>query len=265
MKNLLIKSLMLCATAVASEHLIVIDPGHGGSKSSGTQSAHTLSSANNATSPSGLKEKDLTLELSKEIAKQIELLAKSYPETKIECIFTRSDDTNPDFAQRAMTCANTRKTPSAILSIHFNASESHDALGTLAVIRHKKINTNYERDHEFAMHVTNATSSAVSLFVDGSKPKPPITDAHLHNGAGSNFFWQLARHESLSKVPKCFLEVEFMDRKDVESKLLKTKETTFPVIGKAIAESLYAYCTKKSDESASKQATLNPSGASAQR
>jgi dihydropteroate synthase len=32
MKNILIKSLILCATAVASEHLIVIDPGHGGSK-----------------------------------------------------------------------------------------------------------------------------------------------------------------------------------------------------------------------------------------
>lgn len=265
MKNILVKSLLLCATAVASEHLIVIDPGHGGSKSSGTQSAHTLSSANNATSPSGLKEKDLTLELSKEIGKQIELLAKSHSETKIEHVFTRSDDTNPDFAQRAMTCANTRKTPSAILSIHFNASDSHNALGTLAVIRHKKINTNYDRDHEFAMHVTNATSSAVSLFVNGSKPKAPITDAHLHNGAGSNFFWQLARHESLSKVPKCFLEVEFMDRKDVESQLLIPREKTFPVIGKAIAESLYAYCAKQADEAASKQAALNPSGTSAQR
>lgn len=55
--------LLFAGSAAAGDRIIVIDAGHGGSKPSGTQAARTLSSPNNAVSPGGLKEKDLTLEL----------------------------------------------------------------------------------------------------------------------------------------------------------------------------------------------------------
>jgi N-acetylmuramoyl-L-alanine amidase len=43
--------------------VVVIDPGHGGNSPAGSNQDFTLSSPNNARTPSGLKEKDLTLEL----------------------------------------------------------------------------------------------------------------------------------------------------------------------------------------------------------
>lgn len=226
----------------AAEHFVVIDPGHGGARASGSIGERTLSSSNNATSPSGLKEKDLTLELSLEILKQFGELQKKYPEVKVRCLLTRTDDSNPDFAERAAVSASAGQVPALIVSIHFNASTNHDALGTVAMIAHKDRNPNFTSDHAFAQRLTRATSAEVSRFVKDSKPRPPITDAHLHGGLGSNFFFQLARYPRLQTVPKCFLEIEFMDRRDVDKHLLQNRDTTFPQIANAIASSIYEYC-----------------------
>lgn len=195
-------------------------------------------------------EKNLTLELSLEIRKQIEFLASSHPGTKINCILTRTGDSNPDFSMRATTCASSEKTPTAIVSIHFNASENHDCLGTLAVIGSKKNNPNFDKDQEFANGLITATSEVVTRFLPDSKPRKPIMDAHLHGGSGSNFFYHLALHPPLKDVPKCFLEVEFMDRRDAEAKLLNNRKTVFPKIAKAIADYLYLRC-EESDRTTS--------------
>jgi N-acetylmuramoyl-L-alanine amidase len=220
----------------ADQHVVIIDAGHGGSKDSGAQSSRTYSAANNATSPSGLREKDLTLELSLEIKKQLQALAKEMSGVRVDGIMTRVDDQNPDFGKRANICAATEITPTAIISIHFNASNRHDALGTLAVVHNKNVNQNHERDMEFAIGLTQAVHAATISFLPSSKPRAPISDAHLHNGAGSNFFFQLSRHPNLKTVPKCFLEVEFIDRTDVDQKLLQKRKETFPVIARAIAK-----------------------------
>lgn len=239
----------LCLTSVyaVEERTVVIDPGHGGSKPSGTQAGKTLSSPNNATSPAGVLEKTLTLELSLEIKKQIEALAPDHPKIKLECILTRTGDSNPDFAERAETCARHAKHLSAIVSIHFNASENHRSLGTLAVIRNQKANPRYEEDRAFAMGLTGAASKGVSRFVKGSKALAPITDGHLHGGAGSNFFHQLSLRPSLAAVPKCFLEIEFMDRQDVDAQLISRRKDAFPVIARGIAEYLYTHSKKTQD------------------
>ena len=231
--------------AWAGESIVVIDPGHGGHKDSGTQEARTLSASNNAKSPGGLLEKDLTLALSLEIKKQIATLASAHPDTKIECVMTRTDDSNPDFAARAATCAKGQVPPAVIFSIHFNASEDHHALGTLAVVHGAKLNKNYDADQSFALGLINAANQGVREFVSNSKPLSLISDGHLHQGAGSNFFHQLALIPSLKGVPKCFLEVEFMDRSDVDEKLLKVREKAFPVIARHIADYLYSYCAAK--------------------
>jgi N-acetylmuramoyl-L-alanine amidase len=236
--------LAACLPALGGQHTVVIDPGHGGSSDSGSQAARTLSASNNATSPGGLKEKDLTLELSLEIRKQIDALAASHPGNQIHCVLSRTDDNNPDFAKRAALCASLKQTPSAIFSIHFNATDSHDALGTLAVVFNKQVNANYAIDQAFATGLIQATHTAVARFVPASRAREPISDAHLHHGAGSNFFHQLTLLPTLKEVPKCFLEVEFIDRRDTEQQLLQHRKEAFPAIARAIATYLYEYCGK---------------------
>ncbi len=227
----------------AGDYLVVIDPAHRGSRDAGSQAERSLSAANNATSPSGLKEKDLTLELSLEILAQVKALAAAHPGTRLECRLTRTEDINLDFIKRTELCLSARPLPLAIVSIHFNASSSAgSALGSLAVVHHQKANANYAGDHAFATGLIRAASEAVSRFVPNSRPREPISDAHLHGGAGSNFFHQLAKHRALATVPKCFLEVEFIDRPDVDKNLLQPRKTTFPVIARAIAEFLYGQC-----------------------
>ncbi|MCP5536080.1 MAG: N-acetylmuramoyl-L-alanine amidase [Akkermansiaceae bacterium] len=235
----------VATNALAGDFTVVIDAGHGGKKYVGSQQARTLSSPNNATSPSGLKEKNLTLELALEVDKQVRALAKKYPGTRLNCILTRKTDENLDFATRASICTKASPAPTAIVSLHFNASDKHNALGSLCLVNHPGRNPNYRRDHAFADGLTKATSSAVKQFIPASFPRKPMTDQHLHGGVGSNFFYQLARHKHLQHTLRCFLEVEFIDRADIDNALLKKRQKTFPVIARAIAEYLYQHCQKQ--------------------
>jgi N-acetylmuramoyl-L-alanine amidase len=228
--------LTLEANALATRRTIVIDPGHGGTRPSGSAEGRTLSSPNNAKTPSGLLEKDLTLELSEEIC-------RSLTKKGFTTVQTRIDDTNPDFSARALTAA--KANPSAIISIHFNASADHSALGTLAMVSARERNPNYEADYEFAVQLTEAAASAIERFVPGSKARPVINDAHLHGGMGSNFFCQLAKHRKLDGVPKCFLELEFIDRADVEKALIAQREAAFPEIAENIADFLSEYLSRE--------------------
>lgn len=237
----------LCLPLCGGPHIVVIDPGHGGEHDSGTEKERTLSSSNNARTPAELLEKDLTLELSLEVEKQIQALAAAHPKTPLQCVLTRREDLNPDFAKRAEFCASQARTPAAIVSIHFNASTNHRSLGTLAVIHNARANANHARDEAFAKGLVAAASSAVDDFLPDSKPMALIDDSRLHEGKGSNFFHQLSLHPKIKDVPKCFLEVEFIDRKDVEEKLLAKRKEAFPVIAKAIAEYLYAHCAAGGD------------------
>ena len=242
MKRVLMWLLAGCGPAWAGPHWVVIDPGHGGQHDAGSQAGRTQSASNNATSPSGLLEKDLTLELSLEIKKQLEVLSSAHRGTRVECVLTRSGDSNPDFARRAAVCAATQPAPAAIVSIHFNASTRHDSLGTLAVIPHAGSNPNYQTDRAFALGLIQAAHGAVARFVAGSPAREPIPDNHLHRGSGSNFFYQLGLRPALGPVPKCFLEVEFMDRGDSDRALLQHRKEAFPAIARAIAGYLYDYC-----------------------
>lgn len=214
-------------SAYASQRTIVIDPGHGGTRASGSDKERTLSSPNNAKTPSGILEKDLTLELSREIGRCLE--RKGF-----RAVLTRIDDTNPDFAKRAEIASAAN--PSAVVSIHFNASKDHSALGTLAMVSASERNPRYEADLEFSEGLSKAVSAVVSLFVASSKPRSVMDDGHLHGGLGSNFFYQMAKHNNLDTVPKCFLEVEFIDRADVDGTLVAQRRAAFPKIAEAAAD-----------------------------
>lgn len=214
-------------TGAGQEMTAVIDPGHGGKAPSGSQAERTLSSPNNARSPSGLLEKDLTLELAL-------LVEKKLVGSPVRAVLTRRDDTNPDFAERARVAAELPTPPIAIVSLHFNALDGKHK-GTLGMISSRERNPNYAADENFARELSSEVSAVVGRYVSGSRAKPVIGDGHLHGGKGSNVFHQLAKNRSLDSVPKCFLEVEFIDSDEVEKKLLARRAEAFDEIAEAIA------------------------------
>lgn len=227
--------LLVFCSWTASAQTIVIDPGHGGRSYAGSQDNRNLSSPNNATSPSGIKEKMLTLELSLVLEEKLKALAKTRKQ-KVEVVLTRREDINLNFTERARLCAEA--SPAVIVSIHFNASRSGRGLGSLCVIRNQEVNENFERDRLFADGLAEACNRGVRKYVPDSRARESIQDGYLHGGMGSNFFFQLSRYRHLREVPKCFLEVEFMDRSDVEEKLIDRREEAFPEIATEIADYL---------------------------
>jgi len=223
--------------AQSPELVIAIDPGHGGRENSGRMEDRTLSSANNAKTPSGVLEKTVTLELSKQLADALQSVAAEN-HLRVKVLLTRDSDENPDFAARAKRCLNRGNVPSAIVSIHFNALSTHSAKGSLAMIAAADHNPHFARDKSFADRLAQAASRAVSKFVPDSRARETITDSHLHGGKGSNFFFQLQKIPELWSVPACFLEVEFIDREDVDRLLIQRRSESFPKIAREIAHAL---------------------------
>lgn len=216
--------------------VIVIDPGHGGSSIAGSLKERSNSSPNNARSPSGYYEKNLTLEFSKILHDRIIAIAEERKQ-RVGVLMTRTDDRNLDFGERARICD--RPDTACIVSIHFNASNSHDARGSLALIASEKRNPNYDIDHRFGLGLAEACANGIKPFLPGASNRGVITDNHLHGGLGSNFFFQLRTKKQLAKVPKAFLEVEFMDNPVVEKALLKgNRKEKFTAIANSIADYL---------------------------
>jgi len=216
--------------------VIVIDPGHGGSSVAGTLKERSNSSPNNARSPSGIYEKDLTLEFSKILHAEILALAQKQRQP-VGVLLTRTDDRNLNFAERARICD--RPDTRCIVSIHFNASKNHDARAILSLISAEKRNPNFENDQRFGMGLAEACANGIRPFLPGAKNRGIISDGHLHGGLGSNFFFQLKTKKRLAKVPKAFLEVEFMDNPVVEKALFTgDREMKFRAIAASIAEFL---------------------------
>jgi N-acetylmuramoyl-L-alanine amidase len=95
---------------------IVIDPGHGGSVEVGG------SSGNNATSPSGVLEKNMTLRMGLLVRDALRELA-SAGSHNIKVLLTRDTDKNLGLRDRAGVAFVNKA--DIFLSIHFNASEQH--------------------------------------------------------------------------------------------------------------------------------------------
>jgi len=226
-----------------SRPLIMIDPGHGGTEMVGSLKERSNSSSNNAVSPSGLKEKDLTLEFSR-ILKDELLREAGLSNQPLLVGLTRDRDVNISFIDRAAACD--LPDTACVVSIHFNAGAGGKAKGSLALISDRKRNRHYDLDYAFGKGLAAACNEGVRNFVPDAKSRGVITDRHLHGGLGSNFFFQLARQKHLGKVPRCFLEVEFIDNPKIEEALLKgDREAKFRVIAKPIVAYLLEYVEPK--------------------
>lgn len=184
---------------------VVLDPGHGGDEDEGG------SSWNNATGPTGLLEKTVTLDVA--------LLTQLYlGGLGVDCRLTRSSDVNLGLQQRA---AVARSWPAdAFVSIHFNASIGHNAQGT-ETWRHTQANA---PSRSLRTAVQAATVAATGL-------------ADREEKIGNFGVLRPDYHHASTGV--CLVEISFMDRAEEEARL---KLATYKDrIARGLAQGIYGW------------------------
>ena len=205
---------------------VVIDPGHGGSLETGG------SSANNATTPSGVLEKNMTLRFGLLVRDAIKAAATAGGHT-IKVVMTRETDKNLGLSARA----NVAKANNADLfvSIHHNASIAHNARGVETLVRPKSAgNTNHADDTSFAKKIQAGVLGAIKAHDPTTKDRGVkdqvlgvLKDSQLGNG-----------------VRACLVEVEFIDTRAVDellnlnSNAVQVREDIAAAIAKACVAEL---------------------------
>lgn len=132
---------------------IVIDPGHGGSVEVGG------SSPNNATTPSGVLEKNMTLRMGFLVREALQEAAQVGNHT-LKIMMTRETDENVGLANRASLAKNNNA--ALFLSIHFNASKKHNARGVETLVDRKSRNTNHTAEVAYAQIIQKAVFNAIN-------------------------------------------------------------------------------------------------------
>jgi N-acetylmuramoyl-L-alanine amidase len=186
---------------------IVIDPGHGGNAEVGG------SSHNNARSPSGVLEKNLTLRMALLVRDAVQKAATIGGHT-IKVILTRETDKNVGLADRARVAKNNNA--DIFFSIHFNASEKHNARGVETLVDRKNRNTNHAADVALAQKIQTAVLNAVKAHDPKTRDRTvkdqglmALNDQHLGG-----------------KARACMCEVEFLDFPAVDALLNLNENAT---------------------------------------
>lgn len=179
---------------------IVIDPGHGGNLETGG------SSPNNAVSPSGVLEKNVTLRMAFLTRDALQREAASGKHT-LTVILTREKDENVGLSARAEVAKKAKA--DLFLSIHCNASEKHNARGVETLIRPVNAgNTNHAADKTFAQTIQTAVVTAIKAHDPGTKDRG-VKDQVLG----------VLKDEHLGGARACLVELEFIDRPEVDTLL----------------------------------------------
>ncbi len=202
---------------MAKKGTIVIDPGHGGQFEIGG------SSANNATSASGVLEKNITLRMAFLVREQLALLAAAGGHT-LKVILTRESDKNLGLAARAgIAKANNAD---LFLCIHCNAFNGKSR-GTETLISPKASgNTNHAADKAFAQLIQTAVFKAIQGHDPAAKDRG-VKDQPLG----------VLRDSALgTKALGCLVELEFIDVKAVDQ--LMNIGPTAPQVREGIAKAL---------------------------
>jgi len=207
---------------MAKNGTIVLDPGHGGAHETGG------SSANNATSASGVLEKNITLRFGFLIREALEELAQVGNHT-LKVLLTREGDVNLGLKNRANVAKKAKA--DLFLSIHCNASDTHKARGVETLVRPQSAgNTNHADDKAFAQKIQDAVFNAI-------KAHDPKTKDRL---VKDQVLGVLKDTDLASKTRACLVELEFIDVKAVDE-LLNIGPDSLQVrrdVAKAIAGAL---------------------------
>lgn len=201
--------------------VVVLDPGHGGTKTTGN------SSWNNATSASGVLEKTMTLRMAK-------LVRNILKDNAILSIYlTRSTDVNLGLSARA----NIARDKGAILflSIHYNGYDKK-ARGVETWVRSKDHgNYNYAEDVVFARRIQKSVYNTIKKY-DPKTRNRGVRAKRL--GVLSDP--QLGNTPDDHPCRSCLVEIEFIDVPAVDE-LLNTGTQAMKVqsdIATAIADSI---------------------------
>lgn len=226
---------MLPAFASGEDRCIVVDAGHGGMRDVDE------SSANNATSPSGVKEKDLTLEVARGVFTAIQNSAEA-KRLHITPVITRTTDVNVGMTERSRVAVS--RNTKAFVSIHFNASGGHHAHGPLGMVQDAGHgNPNVARDGVYANLLADAVSSVTQHYDPKSRRHSFLTDRELKGGRGSFLLRHLHETPQGRAFPACFLEIDFIDNPEVETWLVKGEKgrAVRAEVAEALAVALIAY------------------------
>ena len=202
--------------------IVVIDPGHGGMLDIGG------SSKNNAVSPSGVLEKNITLRMGFIVRDEL-LSLGAQGAHDIKVFLTRESDINLGLSNRA-AIAKTKKAD-VFVSIHCNGFNGV-VRGTETLISPKAVNSNYSADKALATVIQKAVFNAIKSW-DAKAVDRKVKDQKLG----------VLNEARLGKKTRgCLVELEFIDVPAVD-RLLNIGPESPRVrvdIGKAIATAILA-------------------------
>jgi N-acetylmuramoyl-L-alanine amidase len=179
--------------------IVVIDPGHGGTVDVGG------SSKNNAESPSGVLEKNMTLRFAFLVRDALQEAAQLGGHD-VKIFMTRDTDTNLGLSARAGVAKS--KKADVFLSIHFNGFNG-TSRGTETLISPKAINSNHAADKALAQRVQTAAFNAIKAHDANAKDRK-VKDQKLG----------VLNEASLgTKARGCLVEIEFIDVPAVDTLL----------------------------------------------
>ncbi|MFY9821529.1 MAG: N-acetylmuramoyl-L-alanine amidase [Thermoanaerobaculia bacterium] len=179
--------------------VVVIDPGHGGSLDVDG------SSKNNATSPSGVLEKNMTLRFAFLVRDALQEAA-TLGGHDVKIFLTRDTDSNLGLAARA--AVGKSKKADVFLSIHFNGFNG-TTRGTETLISPVAMSSNHAADKALAQRVQKATFNAIKAH-DAEAKDRKVKDQKLG----------VLNEASLGTKPRgCLVEIEFIDVPAVDSLL----------------------------------------------
>ena len=223
------------------KRVIVIDPGHGGTENK------PGSSANNATSLSGPKEKTLTLEFAQSLRRQLASAeVKAILESKGFCdvgvIMTRETDINLTGSERVAVATNNKA--DILISIHFNGGAA-SARGTETFYKaaSNPQQSNEAEDKALAQTVNDALYTAIRALDAGAKNRgaKPDTDTQLKSlgilrDAGIGLSGKMCR--------SILIEVEFISNAAADTLLVSggaaaaNRDAAMLGVAKALARAL---------------------------
>jgi|UPI000428569D N-acetylmuramoyl-L-alanine amidase len=189
---------------------IVIDPGHGGTTNL------PGSSANNAISRSGVKEKKLTLDFCLILRDELLRQAAAANET-INVVLTRTTDVNLAGAARAGMAFTKRA--KLFLCLHFNGLSNASVRGTETFFRAAaNTNLNLEDDIAFATDVHNALFNAFKALDAGAKDRGVKPDTMSGPGSLGVMNDHALGNDRVEKMCRsAYIEAEFISNAAVDT------------------------------------------------